>query len=70
MVRVFKNNQIAELRKEKGLTQRQLAEEIGTSQANLSRWEAGIIEPSIIECWKLADYFDTSIDILCGRKEF
>jgi transcriptional regulator with XRE-family HTH domain len=70
MVRDFKNNQIAELRKEKGLTQRQLAEEIGTSQANLSRWEAGIIEPSIIECWKLADYFDTSIDILCGRKEF
>ena len=70
MVRDFKNNQIAELRKEKGLTQRQLAEEIGTSQANLSRWEAGIIEPSIIECWKLADYFDTSIDILCGRKDF
>lgn len=70
MVRDFKNNQIAELRKEKGLTQRKLAEEIGTSQANLSRWEAGIIEPSIIECWKLADYFDTSIDILCGRKEF
>ena len=70
MVRDFKNNQIAELRKEKGLTQRKLAEEIGTSQANLSRWEAGIIEPSIIECWKLADYFDTSIDILCGRNEF
>ena len=70
MVRDFKNNQIAELRKEKGLTQRKLAEEIGTSQANLSRWEAGLIEPSIIECWKLADYFDTIIDILCGRKEF
>ena len=70
MVRDSKNNQIAELRKEKGLTQRKLAEEIGTSQANLSRWEAGLIEPSIIECWKLADYFDTSIDILCGRKEF
>ena len=70
MVRDFKKNQIAEFRKEKGLTQRKLAEEIGTSQANLSRWEAGLIEPSIIECWKLADYFDTSIDILCGRKEF
>ena len=33
----FKNNKIAELRKEKGLSQRQLAKEIGTSQANLSR---------------------------------
>lgn len=66
----FKNNKIAELRKENGLSQRQLAKEIGTSQANLSRWEQGLNEPSIIECWKIADYFDVSIDILCGRKEY
>ncbi|MCH5143153.1 MAG: helix-turn-helix transcriptional regulator [Clostridiales bacterium] len=66
----FKNNKIAELRKAQGLSQRQLAKEIGTSQANLSRWEQGIIEPSIIECWRIADYFDVSIDILCGRKEY
>ena len=66
----FENNKIAELRKEKGLSQRQLAKEIGTSQANLSRWEQGLIEPSIIECWKLADFFEVSIDLLCGRKEY
>ena len=66
----FKNNQITELRKEKGLSQRQLAKELGTSQANLSRWEQGLNEPSIIECWKLADYFDVSIDVLCGLKEY
>ena len=66
----FVNNKIAELRKEQNLSQRQLAQKIGTSQANLSRWEQGLNEPSIIECWKLADYFDVSIDILCGRKEF
>lgn len=66
----FKNNKIAELRKNLQLTQQQLAQEIGTSQANLSRWEKGLNEPSIIECWKLADYFDISIDILCGRKEY
>ena len=66
----FTNNKIAELRKEQNLSQRQLAQKIGTSQANLSRWEQGLNEPSIIECWKLADYFDVSIDILCGRKEF
>ncbi len=66
----FRNNKIAEMRKEKGLSQRQLAEQVGTSQANLSRWEKGIIEPSIIECWKLADFFDVSIDVVCGRKEF
>ena len=66
----FRNNKIGELRREKGLSQRQLAKEIGTSQANLSRWEQGLNEPSIIECWKLSDYFDVSIDLLCGRKEY
>ena len=66
----FNNNKIAEFRKEKGLSQRQLAKEIGTSQANLSRWEQGLNEPSIIECWKIADSFDVSIDFLCGRKEY
>ena len=52
------------------LSQRQLASEIGTSQANLSRWAKGLNEPSIIECWKLANFFDISIDVLCGRKEY
>ena len=66
----FANNKIAELRKEKNLSQRQLAKAIGTSQANLSRWEQGLNEPSIIECWKIADYFDVSIDVLCGRSEY
>lgn len=66
----FKNNKIAEFRKEQCLSQRQLAKKLGTSQANLSRWEQGLNEPSIIECWKIADYFDVSIDVLCGRKEY
>ena len=66
----FENNRIAELRKEQGLSQRQLAKEIDTSQANLSRWEQGLNEPSIMECWKIADYFDVSVDYLLGRTEF
>ena len=66
----FKNNRIEELRKSKNLSQRQLAKEIGTSQANLSRWEQGLNEPSVIECWKIADFFDVSLDVICGRKEY
>ena len=65
----FKQNKISELRFDQNISQRQLAQEIGTSQANLSRWEKGIVEPSIIVCWKLADYFNVSIDFLCGRTE-
>ena len=66
----FKNNKIEELRKSRNLSQRQLAKEIMTSQANLSRWDQGLNEPSIVECWKIADFFDVSIDVLCGRKEY
>ena len=65
----FKNNKIAELRKEKRLSQRQLALKIGTSQANLSRWEKGLNEPSILECWKIADFFGVSIDYLAGLED-
>jgi len=70
MERNFKNNKIAELRKANNLSQRQLAVKIGTSQANLSRWEQGLNEPSIMECWRLADFFDVSIDELVGRRDY
>ena len=66
----FFNNKIAELRKGLNLSQRKLAEEIGTSQANLSRWEQGLNVPSIIECWRIAEFFGVSIDFLCGRTEY
>ena len=66
----FKSNKIAELRKERKLSQRQLAKELETSQANVSRLEQGLNEPSIMECWKIADYFDVSIDVVCGRKDY
>ncbi len=66
----FCNNKIAELRKEKNLSQCKLAELVGTSQANLSRWEKGLNEPSIIECWKIADFFEVSLDYLCGKTEY
>ncbi len=64
------NNKISALRKERNLSQSQLAKEIQTSQANLSRWEKGLNVPSILECWKLAEHFDVSIDYLCGRIEY
>ena len=66
----FNNNKIAGLRKEQNISQRLLAKALGTSQANVSRWEQGIIQPSVVECWKIADYFNVSIDLVCGRKEY
>ncbi len=66
----FKKNNIKELRQNANLSQSKLAKELGTSQANLSRWEKGLIEPSILECWKIADFFGVSIDVVCGRDEY
>ena len=66
----FEKNNIKELRQNANLSQSKLAKELGTSQANLSRWEKGLIEPSILECWKIADFFGVSIDVVCGRDDY
>lgn len=69
MMRNFSRNRIEELRIANNITQRQLAKGINTSQANVSRWESGAVEPSISVCWQLADFFDVTIDFLCGRED-
>jgi len=66
----FKKNNIQELRQNLNLSQSRLAQALGTSQANVSRWEKGLNEPSILECWKMADFFGVSIDYLCGREDY
>ncbi len=38
---------IAQMRKEKGMTQKQLAEMLGTSQKSISRWENGRTMPDL-----------------------
>ena len=60
----FFNNRIIELMEEKGLSQRELANKTGIKQANISRWEAGLVVPNIIDIWTLAEFFDCSIDYL------
>lgn len=70
MEATFSQNRIKELRLERGLSQRALAEKTGIKQANISRWEAGIVIPNVLDCWVLADFFSTSIDFLVGKKEY
>lgn len=58
---------IKELRKQAGLTQGQLAEKIGASAGSLFCWEKGKNDPSMFSCIALADFFDITLDSLCGR---
>jgi HTH-type transcriptional regulator, competence development regulator len=60
---------IAKLRKEKGLSQYELADRLGFSRGKLSNYEQGSRQPDYDTLKKIADYFDVSIDHLLGREE-
>ncbi|MHB9936842.1 transcriptional regulator [Clostridium sporogenes] len=53
-------------RKEKGITQEQLANYIGVSKASVSKWESGLSYPDILFLPELATYFNISVDELLG----
>ncbi len=58
------------LRKDKGLTQEQLAEEFGVSSRSVSRWENGNTMPDISIVIELADFYDVDIrEIICGERK-
>ena len=52
---------LRELRKEKALTQEQLAEKFGVSNRTVSRWENGNNMPDISILIELADFYDIDI---------
>lgn len=55
------------LRKEKGISQRSVAKDLGISQALLSHYENGIREPGLAFVVKACDYYGVSADFLLGR---
>lgn len=65
MKNAFPTN-LRELRKEKGLTQEQLAEVFDVSIGAVHKWEAGLSTPDIGLIMEIADFFDTSLDTITG----
>lgn len=59
---------IAELRKNKGIGQQDLADVLGVSFQSVSKWETGITMPDITLLPGIAEYFNVSIDELLGVK--
>lgn len=57
------------LRKEKGLTQEELAQILFVSRAAVSKWESGRGYPSIDSLKAIANYFSVSIDMLLSTDE-
>lgn len=63
------SDRLSALRKEKGLTLRELAEQVGITAAALSSYEKGQKEPSLGYAKKLAQYYGVSLDYLCGGEK-
>lgn len=57
------------LRKQRGLTQKELAEKLFLSQSSITRFEKDEILPTSETLSKIANYFDVSIDFLLGRPQ-
>jgi transcriptional regulator with XRE-family HTH domain len=61
---------LSRLRREKGISQRQAARDLGVSQALLSHYENGIREPGLAFVVKACDYYQVSADYLLGRPSY
>ena len=58
---------IKQLRKEKGITQETLAEQLGVSSQSISRWELSICYPDLEMLPSIANFFGVTVDhLLCN----
>ena len=60
---------LKELRKEKRITQVQMAAVLEMTSRNYQRYEAAEREPDLDGVIKIADYFGVSLDYLLGRSD-
>lgn len=63
------SNKIKELRKEKKLTQEELAKKINVTKLTISRWERGERVPKSDKAQQLADLFNVSVAYMLGYTE-
>ena len=70
MDQIKTGNFLKTLRKEKGLTQEQLAEKFNTTNRTVSRWETGINMPDLGVLVEMADFYDVDIkEIIDGERK-
>lgn len=56
-------------RKELKLSQKAVADKLGTAQPVYQRFEKGVYECNYTQLLKLSEIFDVSVDYLLGKKE-
>lgn len=60
---------IKELRKAAGMTQMELAEEVGVVQSTVAMWETGGAYPETVRLPRIAEVLQCSIDDLFGGRQ-
>lgn len=63
------NNRLYQLRKQKGLSQEELANRLNVSRQTVSKWEVGDSTPDMEKLIAISDLFDVSLDKLVIGKE-
>ena len=63
------NEKLQELRKQKGLTQEELAEKLYVSRTAISKWESGRGYPNIESLKTIAKFFSVTVDELLSTDE-
>lgn len=58
---------LKEIRKQKGMTQKQLAEMIGVSVSTIKKWEQDIVDPNTSAMISIAVALNVSLDYLFGN---
>ena len=59
---------IRSFRKQRKMTQEKLAEALGVTVGAVYKWESGQSQPELSMLVEMADFFDTSVDVLLGYR--
>lgn len=62
MLYICHKNKLAQFRKKAGLTQKELAKELGVAQSSITYWENGERTPSAKSAQKIANYFNVPLE--------
>ena len=60
-------NRLRDLREDKDLSQRELAEKLGYHTTTYQRWEENLHCIKLIDAAHIAEYYGVSLDYLAGR---
>lgn len=67
---IYLGERLKELRMEKGMTQKELAQALGINSVTYLHYEKSQREPPLLLLVEMAEYFDVTTDYLLGRTDY